>query len=159
MSNFSKRGGKKYKEVKKDEFDQKIIDLARVTRVMAGGKRMRFRAAVAIGDHKGRVSFAVAKGADVTVAVNKAVVKAKKELFTVKLVNGTIPHNLIAKYCAAQVLLKPAPAGRGLIAGGPVRTILELAGVKNVVTKMQGSKNKISNVRAVLEGLKRLQNK
>jgi small subunit ribosomal protein S5 len=144
------------KEVKSDEFDQRIIDLARVTRVMAGGKRMRFRATVAIGDGKGRVGLAVAKGADVTIAINKAVTKAKKNLITVKIVNDTIAHKIIEKFKSAKVLLKPAPGGTGIIAGGPVRSVIELSGIKNIVSKMQGSKNKINNARAVINSFQKL---
>lgn len=139
-----------------DDFEQKVVDLARVTRVMAGGKRMRFRAAVIIGNKKGQVGIGVAKGADVSLAVDKATTKARKSLITVAIVNDTIPHAVDVKYCSAKVLLKPARAGRGLIAGGPVRLVLELAGVKNVVAKMQGSENKINNIRAVIKGLSML---
>lgn len=148
------RGGRGEKV--KDEFDSKIIDLSRVTRVMAGGKRMRFRALVVVGDKKGRVGMAVSKGADVTLAVNKSTVKAKKNLIRVPIVQGTIPHLIEVKYGAAQVLLKPAPSGTGVIAGGPVRAVLDLAGIKNVVSKMKGSKNKIANVRAVMLALSQL---
>jgi len=138
------------------EFDQVIIDLARVTRVTKGGKRMRFRACVVIGDRKGRVGFGVAKGADVTGAVNKAVRQARKSILTVRLVNETIPGRLIAKYGAAELLLKPAPRGSGIIAGGAAREVLALAGVPNVVSKSLGGKNKINNVKAVFVALERL---
>ncbi|MDP3970419.1 MAG: 30S ribosomal protein S5 [bacterium] len=143
----------------KDEFEQRIVDLARVTRVMAGGKRMRFRACVVVGDKKGKVGAAISKGHDVAGAVNKAVKKAKKNLITVPLVNGTIPHEVNLKYSSAQILLKPARKGRGLIAGGAVRSVLELAGVPNIVAKMKGSRNKINNVGAVMEALKSLRTK
>ncbi|MBI2426635.1 MAG: 30S ribosomal protein S5 [Candidatus Kerfeldbacteria bacterium] len=135
------------------EYDQKIIDIARVTRVMAGGKRMRFRACVVIGNRKGRVGVGLAKGADVSMAIQKAVAKAEKALITVQTVNETIPHTVEVKYGAAQILLKPASKGTGVISGGPSRAVLELAGVKNVVTKMKGSKNKVNNVLATLEAL------
>lgn len=139
----------------KSEFDQKIIDLARVTRVVAGGKRMRFRACVAIGDRKGRIALATAKGADVTISINKAVAAAKKHLAKITLVHGdTIPHAAIVKLGAAKVLLKPAPEGSGVIAGGPVRAIMELAGVRNVVSKMLGSQNKINNAKATMIALR-----
>lgn len=135
------------------EFDQRVIDLARVTRVVAGGKRMRFRACVVIGDKKGRVGMAVTKGADVAAAVNKAVTKAKKQLVTVPLVDGTIPHDLKVTYKSARIMMKPAPKGSGVIAGGAVRLVLDLAGIKNVVCKMLGTQNKITNVHAVLKAL------
>lgn len=106
----------RFKEDK--EFEQAIIDIARVTRVMAGGKRMRFRACVVIGDKKGRIGMGVAKGADVTIAVNKAGVLAKKKIISVPIINETIPHQVKVKFKAAQVLIKPAPKGTGVIAGG-----------------------------------------
>lgn len=139
------------------EFEQKTIDLARVTRVVAGGKRMRFRATVAIGDQKGRVGVGIAKGNDVSNAIQKAVTAAKKKMITVPIVNDSIPHPIMVKYGAAVVLLKPAPKGSGVIAGGPVRMLMELAGVKNVVSKILGSPNKINNVYAVMEALGKLQ--
>src|SRR3989339_641311 len=113
----------KRKDREEKEFDQKVIDLARVTRVMAGGKRMRFRACVAIGDKKGRVGFGLAKGADVSIAVEKAVTKAKKSLIKVPIVRETIPHAIFIKYKAARILLKPAPIGTGIKAGGPERQV------------------------------------
>jgi len=151
----SKRGPHgRVKEVK--EFDQKIVDIARVTRVMAGGKRMSFRACVVIGDRKGRVGMAVRKGADVTNAINKAANAAKKYLIKVNIINDTIPHTVREKFTAAKILLKPAPKGTGIIAGGPMRMVLELAGIKNVVAKMMGSKNKINNVKATLSALEKM---
>lgn len=141
------------------EFSQEILDLARVTRVTAGGKRMRFRACVVLGDKKGRVGYGVAKGADVSLAVKKAERQAKKKLLTVLLFNETIPHRVEAKFGAARVLLKPAPKGSGIIAGGVVRLVLALAGVPNVVSKMLGSKNKINNVKATFEALKKLKSR
>src|SRR3989344_3364213 len=139
-----------------DEFDQVIVDIARVTRVMAGGKRMRFRACVLVGDRKGRVGTAVAKGADVTLAVNKAATKARKHLITVPVVYETVPHRVDCKFGAARVMIKPAPKGTGVIAGGAMRSVFDLAGISNVVAKSLGSKNKINNVRATIEALKRL---
>ncbi len=138
------------------EFDQVIVDIARVTRVMAGGKRMRFRACVVIGDRKGRIGSAVAKAADVASAVNKAATKARKNLFTVPIVNGTIPHAISMKQGAAKILLKPAPKGSGIIAGGAVRIVVDLAGISNVVAKIFGSNNKLNNVRATMAALKAL---
>lgn len=141
---------------KKDEFDQKLIDIARVTRVMAGGKRMSFRACVVIGDRKGRVATGLRKGADVSIAINKAVRAAKKDIIKVNMINDTIPGEIREKFGASRVLLKPAPKGTGVIAGGAVRTVLELAGVKNVVSKMLGSHNKINNVQATIKALGKL---
>lgn len=140
----------------KDEFDQRILEIARVTRVMAGGKRMNFRACVAIGDKKGSVGVGLGKGADVTMAVNKAVNKAKKTMIKVNTVNETIPHVVMYKSGAAKIMLKPARKGRGVISGGVTRAILELAGVKNVTTKTLGTNNKINNARCTIEALSQL---
>ncbi len=142
---------------KKDrEFDQVLVDVARVARVMKGGRRFGFRATVVIGDRKGKVAMGVAKGADVTLAINKAVAKAKKVMKPVPIISGTIPHEITVKYGGAQVFLKPAPPGTGIIAGGGVRAVAELAGIKDLLSKMQGSANKVNNVRATLLALERL---
>ena len=138
---------------KDEEFEQRIVDLARVTRVTSGGKRMRFRATLAIGDKKGRVGMGVAKGADVSIAVNKAFNQAKKKLIKVPIINETIPHQALIKYKAAKILLKPAPRGTGIKVGGAVRIICELAGLTNIRGKILGSNNKISNLRAALIAL------
>jgi len=145
-------------EEKQEEFEQKVIDLARVTRVMAGGKRMRFRACVAIGDKKGKVAIGLAKGADVAMAVTKAVNKAKKNFIDVPIVNDTIPHEIKQKYGAAKILFKPARKGHGVIAGGVVRIILELAGIKNITSKILGTNNKMNNVKCTISALQNLQN-
>lgn len=137
-----------------DEFDQRVIEIARVTRVVAGGKRMRFRACVVIGDSKGRIGLGLCKGADVSTAVNKAVTAARKNLIHVDIVNETIAHHFKMKYKAALILIKPAPKGTGIKAGGPLRSVLEISGLKNVVGKMLGSKNKVNNVKALLAALK-----
>lgn len=148
-----------FPEKREEEFEQEIIDLARVTRVMGGGKRMSFRACVVIGDKKGRVAIGIKKGPDVSVAIQKAVSSAKKKLTRVNIVEGTIPHGVLEKFGAAQVMIKPAKKGRGVIAGGPVRAVLEVAGVKDVVSKMRGSENKINNAWATFNALKRLKTK
>lgn len=145
------RGPRQPEEQK--EFEQQIIDLARVTRVTKGGKRLRFRACVAVGDKKGRVGVGVAKGADVATAIGKANRKAEKTVIRVTLRGETIPHRVHAKYGAAVIMLKPAPVGTGIKAGGVVRVLLALAGVPNVVSKIFGSKNKINNARATLKAL------
>ncbi|MDD5032234.1 MAG: 30S ribosomal protein S5 [Patescibacteria group bacterium] len=150
------RKGDREREDRKDEFEQRVLDIARVTRVMAGGKRMNFRACVAIGDGKNRVGVGLGKGADVTMAVNKAVNKAKKNLVEVPTVNETIPHEIYSKAGAAKILFKPARRGRGVIAGGVVRTILELAGVHNVSAKILGTNNKINNAICTIEALKKI---
>ncbi len=139
---------------KEEEFEQRIIDVARVTRVMAGGKRMKFRVCLAIGDKKGRVGMAIAKGSDITQAITKALNKAKKDLIKVPIVNETIIHEIKYKFKAATILLKPAKKGNGIKAGGPLRIICELAGIPNVTGKILGSNNKINIVRATLEAFK-----
>src|SRR3989339_1447069 len=150
------RGRGKREERAPREFEQKILDLARVTRVTAGGKRMSFRCALVIGDKKGRVGFGVAKGADVQIAIEKASQQAKKRILTVPLSHGTIPHLVWVKYGSALILLKPAPKGSGLKSGGAVRMILEFAGVPNAVSKIVNSSNKINIAKATLEALKQL---
>lgn len=135
------------------EFEQKLVDLARVTRVVKGGKRLRFRACIVIGDQKGKIGFGIAKGTDVSIAINKAVAQAKKKLLQVDIQSETIPHEVRAKYGAAQVLLRPARKGHGLVAGGVVRVILTLAGFKNLTAKILGSDSKINNVKATMKAL------
>lgn len=141
--------------IKKD-LDTKVVEIKRVTRVVAGGKRMRFRALVVLGDRKGRVGIGLRKGTDVAEAVAKATAEARKTLVSVAIVGGTIPHQVLVKYKAAKVLLKPATAGTGIIAGGPVRAVIDLSGIRDISSKMLGSSNKISNVRATYEALKNL---
>jgi len=155
MSKPIRRGGSRGRGEEKSEFDQYVLDLARVTRVTEGGKHMSFRACVIIGDRRGRVGFGVAKGKDVQLGVGKAVHQAKKRLINVPIINETIPHQVYSKFKAAYVMLKPAPRGSGIIAGGAVRAVLELAGIPNVSSKIVGrTKNKISVVKATFEALK-----
>lgn len=138
------------------DYEEKNLEIARVTRVTKGGKRMRFRALTVIGNRKGRVGFGLAKGLDVAGATSKAMAQARKALLTVPLVEETLPHAVAAKFKAAHVLLKPAPKGAGIKAGGAVRSVLELAGIPNVVSKILGSSNKINNVKATFLALKKL---
>jgi small subunit ribosomal protein S5 len=141
------------------EFEQKILDIARVTRVTKGGKRMRFRATVVVGDKKSRVGFGVGKGNDVTFSVNKAARDAKKRMITIPIVNGTIPHETRAKFGASMVMLKPAPQGSGIKAGGAVRTVLELGGVPNAIGKILNGKNKINMLKATMLALTKFKNR
>lgn len=138
------------------EFEQKLVDLARVTRVTKGGKRMNFRATMVIGDKKSRVGFGIGKAGDVSVAISKAVKNAKKKLINIPMVNETIPHAVLMKYCSAKVMLKPAKKGNGIKAGGVVRVVLALGGVPNATGKILGSNNKINNLYATFEALKEL---
>jgi small subunit ribosomal protein S5 len=145
------------KDRPKDEFETKMLDLARVTRVTGGGKRMSFRAVVIAGDKKGKVGIGVDKGKDVSQAIEKATRRAKKNLISVVIVDGTIPHESEAKAGPARIMLRPQKKGRGLVAGGAVRMICDLAGIKNVSSKiLSGSKNKLNNARATIEALRKL---
>jgi len=145
---------------KKDkEFDEKVIKINRITRVVKGGRRLRFRATVIAGDRKGRIGIGVAKANEVSDAVQKAATKAKASLITVPIIRNTIPHETIAKFGTAQILLKPASEGTGVIAGGAVRDILDICGIKNVVSKNHGSRNKVNSSKATIEALKTLRTK
>jgi len=138
----------------KPEFEQHIVDLARVTRVTKGGKQLSFRATVLIGDRKGRVGYGVDKGKDVQIAVDKAMNQAKKNIIRVPMVKETIPHRVEAKFKSARVLLKPAPKGSGIIAGGAVRLVLEMAGISNASAKiLSNTKNKMTNIKAAFSAL------
>lgn len=141
------------------QFDERVINIDRVARVVKGGRRFRFRALVVLGDHKGKVGVGVAKGADVTTAISKAVDVAKKEMVQISLYNNSIPHEVDAKVSGAHVLLKPAAPGTGIIAGGPVRIVLEVAGVQDVLSKSLGSSNKVNIAYSVLKALGELKPK
>ena len=139
---------------------EKVLDLRRVTRVVAGGKRFRFRATVVIGDEKGKVGVGIAKGLDVAQAIDKARTDAKKNIFSVNLKGRTIPHEVEAKFSAAKIRIKPANLGHGLMAGGAARTVLSLAGIKDITAKSLGrTPNKLTNALATVEALKKLKSK
>lgn len=141
----------------KDNFEEKVLDIRRVTRVTAGGKRFRFRATVVVGNGKGKVGVGVAKGTDTQAAIEKARSRAKANLIEIKLREHTIPHEVEAKFSAARVLVKPAVPGHGLMAGGSPRTVLGLAGVRDATAKCIGrTKNKLTNALATIEALKRI---
>lgn len=151
------RGRRNDRTAEKSEFDSVILDLARVTRVTEGGKHMSFRTCVIVGDRKGRVGMGLDKGKDVQLGVEKATRQAKKHLINVAIVHNTIAHQVDCKFKAAKVMIKPAPNGSGIIAGGPVRVILELAGVPNASSKILGkTKNKVVLAEATLGALKKL---
>ncbi len=137
-------------------WQERTLDIDRIARVVKGGRRFRFRALVVVGDGHGQVGIGIAKGADVTAAITKASATAKKNLINVAISNETIPHEIQSKKGGAIILLKPAPNGRGLIAGGVVRSILELAGISNIVSKSLGSSNKINMSYATLKALTQL---
>ena len=140
----------------RQEFDQKVLSIRRVTRVVAGGRRFSFSASVAIGDKNGRVGVGLGKAGDTPIAVEKAVRSAKKAMVTILMKNHSIAHPVEAKYASARVMIAPAP-GKGVVAGSSVRNVLELAGIKEVSAKiLSRSKNKLNNARAAIKALQRL---
>jgi small subunit ribosomal protein S5 len=142
---------------KEKEFQEVTLQIRRVMRVTAGGRQLRFSALVVIGDKKGRVGYGLAKANEVAEAIQKAVSQAKKNIITVKINSqGSISHPIRVKYKASKILLMPAKEGTGVIAGSFVRTVCELVGIKNIVSKSFGSKNKISGVKATLQALTQL---
>ncbi len=146
-----RRGFGKGAPQSKSEYDQKVVEVSRVTRVTGGGKRMRFRALVVIGDRKGKVGMGLRKGNDVQESVAKAVNQAKKNMVILKLRNGTIAHEVAVKYKSSKLVLRPARPGSGVIAGGAVRQVCEMAGITNLMCKMIGSSNKVNNIKAVFK--------
>lgn len=138
------------------QFDERTLHIDRVARVVKGGRRFRFRALVVVGDKKSKVGIGIAKGADVSMAITKATESAKKHMLSVPLYNGTLPHEVEAKVSGARLIIKPASKGTGLIAGGVVRTILEVAGVSNALSKSLGSSNKANLSYATIAALESL---
>jgi small subunit ribosomal protein S5 len=138
------------------EFEEKVVQVRRVTKVVTGGKRMGFRVLAVVGDKKGKVGAGIGKASEVAVAIRKAVESAKKKMITFPQISGTIPHEVVGKLGASSVLIRPAPSGRGVIAGGAVRVVLELAGVRDVVAKNIGSSNAINSAKATLRALSSL---
>ncbi|MBU1446487.1 30S ribosomal protein S5 [Patescibacteria group bacterium] len=137
----------------KKEFAEEVIQIDRVTRVVKGGRRLRFRATVVIGDRKGQVGVGVGKSTEVAGAIKKAIAKAKRVLIRVPLFKTTIPHDIKIKYKASKILLMPASEGTGIIAGGAIRKVVELAGIKNILSKSFGTNNKLSNTKAAYKAL------
>jgi small subunit ribosomal protein S5 len=141
------------RQPEKREYDHKVLDIARVARVMAGGRRFSFRATVVIGDRKGKVGVGIGKGADTAIAIDKAINAAKKKMVQIDVSTGTIPVDATAKFGSAQIILKPAKEGKGIVAGGAVRTVVDYAGIKNITAKMLGGKNKLNNAQATVKAL------
>lgn len=138
------------------DLKEKVVHINRVAKVVKGGRRFSLTALVVVGDGKGKVGIGYGKGKEVPVAIEKAVQRAKKNLFEVPLIGSTIPHQVTGHFGAGRVLLKPASAGTGIIAGGPVRAVVELAGIRDILTKCLGSTNPINMVKATVEGLQSL---
>lgn len=160
MHNQRDSRGPRVQRGPRDEFEGKTLDLARVTRVAAGGRRFRFRATVVVGNRKGKVGIGIGKGLDVQQAIAKATRAARKHLITVPIFNETIPYEVEAKFGASRVLLQPRPRGRGLIAGGAVRVICERAGISNISAKfLSKTKNKLNNAKATMKALQMLRAK
>ena len=145
-----------YLEQEEPTFEEKLVNIKRVAKVVKGGRRFSFTALVVGGDGRGQVGAGVGKAKEIPEAIRKGAAAARKQMITVPMRDGTIPYGIIAKYCGAKVLLKPASPGTGLIAGGGVRAVLEVAGITDILTKSLGSANQINVVRATVKGLSQL---
>lgn len=152
----NRRDNRDKSEEQEKQFEERVISIDRVARVVKGGRRFRFRALVVLGDKKGKVGIGISKGADVTAAIAKAIDVAKKRMVEINLYKGTIPHEVEGKLSGAKIIIKPASPGTGLIAGGVVRTVLEIAGIKNAISKSLGSTNKVNTAYATLNALQTL---
>ena len=148
---------KGYKRDKKPEWSERVVAIQRVTKVVKGGKKLSFRAVIVVGDEKGKVGVGVGKAADVITAVRKGVTDGKRNIVSITLTtSNSIPHKTNGRFGAAKVLLRPSAPGCGVIAGGSVRTVLELAGIQNILSKQLGSNNLLNNARATVQGLSTL---
>jgi small subunit ribosomal protein S5 len=143
-------------EKEPSEWQEKVVQIRRVTKVVKGGKKMSFRIIVAVGNQKGQVGIGIGKAAEVIVAIQKGIADAKKNLITVPMVGSTVPHEILGKSDASRVLIKPASKGTGVIAGGAVRSVLELAGIHDVLSKNLGASSPLNSARATIDGLSRL---
>lgn len=144
------------KEQVEKEFEERVVTINRVTKVVKGGRRIRFAALVVVGDYKGHVGFGTGKAQEVPEAIKKALADAKKNIIEVPIVGSTIPHAIIGVHDAGKVLLKPAPEGTGIIAGGAVRDVVELSGIRDIISKSQGSSTPINIIRATFDALSNL---
>ena len=148
---------KDFKEKKDDGLQDRVVNIARVAKVVKGGRRFSFSALVVVGDSKDKVGFGLGKANEVPDAIRKGSEQAKKEMVSVKKVGGTIPYEVVGSYGSARVLMYPAKKGKGIIAGGPVRVLVELAGIEDIVCKTHGTKNHSNIVRAVMNGFSQLE--
>lgn len=154
-----KKGDRKPVRREDSEFDKRVVSVRRVQKVVKGGRTLRFSALVVVGDRKGRVGIGLGKSKEVSAAIEKATTAAKKNVVNIPIVNDTIPHEVIGKFSATSIILLPAPEGTGVIAGGSARAVIELAGIKNIVTKRHGSSNRMNCVKATMQGLTSLKTK
>lgn len=143
----------KYANPNKLKLEDNVVSINRITKVVKGGRRLRFSALVVVGDRNGHVGFGIGKAEEVPAAIDKGSDKAKKHIYTIPLVNTTIPYGVIGSYGGGKILLKPAVEGSGVTAGGTVRAVMELAGIKDITSKRLGSNNPINEIRATFEGL------
>lgn len=150
------KGPRRGQSPEQKEFQEDVIQIDRVTRVVKGGRRLRFRATVVIGNKKGRIGLGVGKSNEVANSIQKAIAKAKKNIFEIPIYKGTIPHGVKSKFKSSIVIILPACEGTGLIAGGAMRKVVELAGIRNILSKSLGSSNRINNAKAAITGLKEL---
>ena len=153
----NKRPNKKFNREVVKEFDERVVQINRISKTVKGGRKMRFAAIVVVGDKKGRVGYGLGKANEVPDAIQKAIESAKKNIINVSIVNSTIPHEVTGVYGAGRVVLRPASAGTGVVAGGPVRAVVELAGISDILSKSLGSATPINVIRATIEGLKSLE--
>ncbi|MBL0701666.1 MAG: 30S ribosomal protein S5 [Spiroplasma sp.] len=156
---MAERKDRKFNKRKQDNFEEEVVTINRVVKVVKGGRTFRFAAVVVVGDRRGQVGFGTGKSKEVPEAIKKAIQNAKASVIRVKMVGDTLPHDIIGKHDSGRILLKPAPKGTGIIAGGPVRKVLDLAGYKDIVSKSLGTNTPINMIRATFNGLELLETK
>lgn len=159
MAFFEKKDRRNRRESREDEYERKVISIRRVAKQRAGAKRLRFSAVVAVGDRRGKVCVALGKGGDTKSAISKAAKYGVDHLTKIDMIGDTIPHSVLTKYAAAKVLLRPAGPGTGIIASEPIRSVLEVTGIKNVLTKQFGTGNPVTNAYCTYQALRTLRSK